>query len=136
VLPATLGCPFNFLDREDKLRVLICGGRDFCDAAWLARAMDDIHARTPISEVIAGGARGADTLGAEWASSRGIPLRVFMAEWETFGRAAGPIRNQRMLDEGKPMLVVAFPGGRGTADMVRRAEEDGVAVARISSEAA
>lgn len=46
----------------------------------------------------------------------------------TNGKAAGPIRNQRMLDEGKPDLVVAFPGGRGTADMVRRAKAAGVPV--------
>jgi hypothetical protein len=51
-----------------------------------------------------------------------------MADWNTHGRAAGPIRNQRMLDEVKPELVVAFPGGRGTADMVRRAREAGVNV--------
>ena len=110
------------------MRVLICGGREFQDETWLWSVMDETHTKTPISEVIAGGAPGADTLGAEWAAGRGIPCRVFMADWENLKRAAGPIRNQRMLDEGKPELVVAFPGGRGTADMVRRAREAGVAV--------
>lgn len=113
------------------MRVLICGGREFQDVTWLWSVMDGLHAQSPISEVIAGGAKGADTLGAEWAADRGIPCRVVMADWNTHGRAAGPIRNQRMLDEGRPELVVAFPGGRGTADMVRRAREAGVAVVLV-----
>jgi hypothetical protein len=49
-----------------------------------------------------------------------------MADWEKLGRSAGPIRNQAMLDEGRPDLVVAFPGHHGTADMVRRARAAGV----------
>jgi YspA, cpYpsA-related SLOG family len=110
------------------MRVLICGGRQFEDAGFLWQAMDNIHARQPISEVIAGGAAGADTLGASWALERGIPCRVFMADWEKLGRSAGPIRNQVMLDEGRPDLVVAFPGHHGTADMVKRAREAGVPV--------
>ena len=75
---------------------------------------------------------GADTLGAEWAKAQGIPCEVYMADWEGLGRKAGPIRNQRMLDEGKPDLVVAFPGGRGTADMVRRARSAGLDVLEIA----
>ena len=75
---------------------------------------------------ITGGA--ADTLAAEWAQARAIPCRLFLADWTTHGRAAGPIRDQAMLDTGKPDLVVAFVGDRGTADMVRRAREAGVLV--------
>ena len=98
----------------------------------LSERLAAIHGERPISLVIAGGARGADTLGAEWAKGQGIPCEVYMADWEGLGRKAGPIRNQRMLDEGKPDLVVAFPGGRGTADMVRRAHAAGLAVLVIS----
>jgi len=56
---------------------------------------------------------------------------VFLANWRTHGKAAGPIRNQQMLDEGRPHLVVAFPGGTGTADMVRRAKAAGVPVMEV-----
>jgi len=80
--------------------------------------------------VIAGGARGADTMAARWAESRGVELYVVTAEWDKLGRKAGPIRNQRMLSEHKPELAVAFPGGRGTDDMVRRAESAGILVLR------
>jgi hypothetical protein len=56
---------------------------------------------------------------------------VYPADWAKHGRAASPIRNQQMLDEGRPNLVVAFPGGRGTADMVRRARSAGVEVIEV-----
>jgi hypothetical protein len=78
--------------------------------------------------VIAGGARGADTLAAQWAADRGIPAEVYMADWQGQGRKAGPIRNQRMLDEGRPDLVAAFPGGKGTAGMMALARKAGVPV--------
>ena len=66
---------------------------------------------------------------AEWAR---IPVKEYPADWQKHGRAAGPIRNQQMLDEGKPDLVVAFDGGRGTADMIARAEKAGVRVVRAT----
>ena len=55
---------------------------------------------------------------------------VFPAEWDKYGVSAGPIRNQKMIDEGKPDLVFAFPGGRGTTDMIRRAAVAGIRVVR------
>lgn len=115
------------------IAVLVCGGRNFEDVAWLRSALDRLHTEVPFARVIAGGARGVDTLAAEWAVARGIPADVFMADWEGLGRKAGPIRNQRMLDEGKPDLVVAFPGDRGTADMVRRARDAGIEVTLVEA---
>jgi hypothetical protein len=110
------------------MRVVICGGRQFADAAFLWKTIDEFHAKTPITEVIVGGAVGADTLGEHWAKDRRVPYRIFMADWATHGRAAGPIRNKAMLDEGKPDLVVAFPGGSGTANMLSQARAAGVKV--------
>jgi predicted Rossmann-fold nucleotide-binding protein len=101
-----------------KRKVLVCGGRDFDERGALYAALDRLHAELAFAVVIAGGARGADTLAVDWATDRGIPTEVYMAECERLGRKAGRIRNQRMLDEGKPNLVVAFPGGKGTAGMV------------------
>lgn len=117
------------------MRVLVCGGRDFLgDEAWnlVMETLSAIHAETPITAVIQGGASGADRLGRYWAEMRGIKSVTVPALWAEHGRAAGPIRNQRMLDDFKPALVVAFPGGRGTADMVRRAEAAGVPVQRAT----
>lgn len=112
------------------LRVLVCGGRDFGDGLMLDDALSRVRHHRGVSHLIHGGARGADALADVWARYHGVPRSVFFAQWHTHGKAAGPIRNQRMLDEGKLDLVVAFPGGRGTEDMVRRATEAGVRVWR------
>ena len=117
------------------MKVLVCGGRDYADRDHLNAELDRLHAERTFTLVIAGGARGADTLAAEWAASRGVPCDVYMADWEGLGRKAGPIRNGRMLAEGKPDLVVGFPGGRGTAHMCRIAREAGVEVIEIAGKA-
>ncbi len=111
--------------------VLVCGGRDFEDREHLDTTLDAIHARTPISLVIHGGAKGADMMACEWAEANGVTYRRFLASWITDGKAAGPIRNARMLAEGKPDLVVAFPGGKGTTDMITKAQAKGVTVTII-----
>ena len=111
------------------MRVLVCGGRDFSDAITLGSWLGGIHKNSgPITLLIEGGSRGADRMARKFAEWRGIPVRTFRAEWNKHGRAAGMIRNARMLAEGKPDLVVAFPGGRGTADMIKRARAAGVRV--------
>lgn len=109
------------------MRVLVCGGRNYRDYETLSRALSEIKPRL----VIDGGARGADWMASSWALENGVLSRTYRADWNAHGKAAGPIRNQRMLDEGKPDLVVAFPGGRGTADMVRRARQAGIPVQEI-----
>ena len=99
------------------LRVLVCGGRTYSDA----RTMFSVLTPLDIAIVIHGGATGADAIAARYARANNISVKKYAADWRKYGHAAGPIRNQRMLDDGKPDLVVAFPGGAGTADMVRRA---------------
>ncbi|GAB6842405.1 putative Rossmann-fold nucleotide-binding protein [Methylorubrum rhodinum] len=124
------------------MRVLVCGGRDL-DAAdvwnWLERFGHQDAAEAlgwpslpRITTVIHGGARGADEGAAQWAESEGLRVLSFPADWKKHGKSAGPIRNARMLREGKPVVVLAFPGGRGTADMIRQAEAAGIPVRRIA----
>ncbi len=107
-------------------RILVCGGRDYADAKRVAHILDCFHKAHPFAVVIEGGARGADNLGYTWAQLNGIPTETYEADWKAHGKKAGPLRNQRMIDEGKPDLVVAFSGGRGTADMLRRAQAAGI----------
>jgi predicted polyphosphate/ATP-dependent NAD kinase len=85
-----------------------------------------------LTSIIHGGATGADAAAAYWAKRTMIECQVFKADWKTQKRAAGPIRNQRMIDEGRPDLVVAFLGGDGTADMVKRARKAGIEVREIA----
>lgn len=81
--------------------------------------------------VIQGGATGADEHARTWCYVAGVQCITCLALWEKHGKAAGPIRNQKMLDDFQPELVLAFAGGRGTADMVRRAKAAGVLVREI-----
>lgn len=116
-------------------RVLVCGGRDFRDKATGYGVLDRQHAEQPISCIIEGGANGADYIAMRWAEDRGVLCKEFCADWNKHGRAAGPIRNQEMLNVGLPDVVIAFKGGRGTADMVRRARSAGVRVVEIAPDA-
>lgn len=113
------------------MRLLVCGGRDFSDKNALWIVLDQIHAATPIAVIIHGAAAGADTMAGEWAVARGVPVepyRVEAEDWKLYGGRAGNRRNQLMLDEGKPDLVLATPGGSGTRDMKARARKAGVKV--------
>lgn len=119
------------------MRVLVCGGRGYADRASVSLALAPYRPAsiTDASEVILilGGAPGADTLAEEWADVWGVRKRIFPADWKTYGRSAGPRRNARMLEEGKPDLVIAFPGGTGTADMKRRAKAAGVPIVEVTA---
>jgi hypothetical protein len=110
------------------MRVVVTGGRDFADTALVDRALSAVHRKHGISTLIEGEARGADRLCAQWAVRLDIPVARFPADWDTHGKRAGHLRNQQMIDEGKPNAAVAFPGGRGTADMVRRLHSAGIPV--------
>lgn len=111
------------------MRVLVCGGRNFNDALTLGSWLGGIHKNDgPITLLIEGGARGADYMARKFAEWQKIPVKTFEADWDRYGNAAGPIRNKQMLDEGKPDLVLAFEGGRGTANMVEQAKAVGVRV--------
>lgn len=111
-------------------RILVCGGRDYLNYEAVVGVLDRLwgpdYLDTPT--ILSGGAKGADALAKAYAFSSELPYEEYPADWKQHGKAAGFIRNQKMLDEGKPDLVVAFPGGSGTADMVRRARKAGVEV--------
>lgn len=113
-------------------RVLVCGGRDYRDQARVFAVLDKLHNEAGISCIIQGGAKGADRLASMWADRARVDDELYEADWENQGSFAGPARNKRMLEEGRPDLVVAFPGGRGTADMVRKARRAGVEVVEIA----
>ncbi len=113
------------------MRVLVCGGRDYTDRGFLYTVLDNIHTSTPISCVIEGGAMGADSLAKLWAINNQVSVETYEAQWKQYGRAAGPIRNRQMLNEGKPDIVIAFAGGKGTRNMVKQAKERFVPVRTV-----
>ena len=124
-------------------RILVCGGRDFnnkillhdvldhicLDRGWVLQP-DDYGNYLPDVVIIEGGAKGADRLAFDWAITNWCTVQTYKADWEAHKKAAGPIRNEKMLKEGKPDLVVAFPTekSKGTWHMVDIAKKAGVEV--------
>jgi hypothetical protein len=105
------------------LRVLVCGGRDWRDAELVESTLSRLHAaRGPFDRLIHGGARGVDRIAGKWARKNGVLEWDFLPEWHRAGTPDGAARNQRMIAEAAPDLVIAFPGGPGTADLVERAK--------------
>jgi hypothetical protein len=117
------------------MKVLVCGGRDWRDADFIASTLDRLHAaRGPFERLIHGGARGVDRLAGKWAREHGVLEWDFLPEWHRARAQDGLTRNQRMIVEGSPDLVIAFSGGRGTADMVERARGARIEVIEIDAE--
>lgn len=128
------------------MRVLVTGGRNYANKER-ALGKEGEEARTILAAVerereriwqvlwtlgpmvvIEGAAKGTDQAAYEWAREAGVMPCRFRAEWTRYGNYAGVRRNGVMLREGQPDLVLAFPGGRGTRDMVERARKAGVPV--------
>lgn len=118
----------------DDMRILVCGGREYNDREAVERELRHLTAQQ-LGEVvvITGGYAGADSLAAHEAHRLGFHVAEVRALWETYDRAAGPRRNKAMLAL-QPTLVLAFPGGRGTADMIRQAEAAGIPVRKVGSD--
>ena len=125
------------------MRVLVCGGRDFADKnrEEYKFVFSVLHCLCELASeeynpfdswlptdivIIEGGARGADNAAGDFALVNFCQHIQFPADWKTHGKKAGYIRNKQMLDEGKPDLVIAFLGGKGTAMMVDLATKAGV----------
>lgn len=108
--------------------VLVCGGRDYNDYTNVFRTLYKIYGEHGITLIVHGGATGADSLAEKFAKEYEIPSLRVPAQWKKFGVPAGPIRNAQMLDFMgiHPDLVVAFPGGPGTANMVKLARNTGI----------
>ncbi len=107
------------------MKVLVCGSRDWQDED---RILDEIT-EAGATEIITGDCRGADKLALKCAARLGLPAKMFPALWGRHGKAAGPSRNQEMVDE-KPDVCLAFvlPGSRGTWDTVNRCKRAGIPV--------
>jgi hypothetical protein len=103
------------------MRILVCGGRDFKDRDLLYKTMLPYMNEEDLT-IIHGAASGADSLARIWAEAFAHKVESYPADWNKYGKRAGYIRNTQMLNEGKPDLVIAFPGGKGTQMMINLAE--------------
>jgi predicted Rossmann-fold nucleotide-binding protein len=107
------------------MKILVCGGRDFNDKerldGYLQSVIDEQNEKVAI---IQGGARGADALAKAFAVRHGIPCIEILPNWVFYGKRAGHLRNYYMLEYCEPNFIIAFPGGAGTANMIKQASED------------
>ena len=124
-------------DTGISVRIIVCGGRHFDDYNRMRSTIDGVIAEIGSSvtavEIVSGHCAGADQLGEKYAEEHGYPCKVFPANWEKHGRAAGPIRNSEMIkyaSEAEVPVVVAFrsPRTRGTNDTVKKATKKGFKV--------
>lgn len=115
--------------------VVVTGGRRYERRDTVFGVLDEHHERHPIRLLVQGGATGADTFAKEWAKARGIPCVTEDAEWDKYGRPAGYIRNEQMINDYCPRWVISFPGGKGTLHCTRYAYRAGCKVREINGEA-
>ena len=113
------------------MRLLVCGGRHFEDAEMVHHELTALHWRKPISVVVHGSIAGVGIIAEEWARRHGIAVVRYPPNWEFYGKKAEGLRSDFMLTDSRPDFVVAFPGGRHTADLVQRAINVGLAVLAI-----
>ncbi len=125
--PPPGGWPQAVHPPDQPYTVLVSGGTEFRDAAYLCQVMNALDPKPEL--IIHGAARGADTLAGSWARLRGVPVIEYPADWRpggVFNPRAGMIRNQQMIDEGVPHLVIGFPGGTGTEATLKFAKRAGI----------
>lgn len=119
-------------------RLLVTGGRDFADWRYVYGWLDRAHLQYGFTLLVHGGARGVDTLCDTWARSHGVQPCRCDALWPYYRsrgvvKAAGAIRNGNML-KLSPQLVIAFPGGTGTSNMLIQAREAGFACVNLADD--
>lgn len=109
-----------------RFQVVIAGGRDFSDYQLLCQKCDIFFRDKTPTAIISGMARGADSLGVQYAQEHGIQIMQFPADWAGLGKRAGMVRNLQMLDVAD--AVIAFWNGvsRGTGHMVSEAKKRGL----------
>lgn len=110
------------------IHILCCGGRDYQDEAFVFARLDEAQQKYGDFAIIHGGARGADLLCDSYGKSKGLPVAVIFANWNFYGKKAGSLRNQWMLEMFRPDLGIAFPGGIGTANMVSQLKRNDIPV--------
>ena len=124
-------------DEDEPYVIVVTGDRCYSDVDLISEVLGIYRKKYPKLEIIQGGATGVDTIALTYAQHFKIPCQSFKANWKMWGRAAGPLRNQEMLDDGNPSLVLAFHNNisksKGTKDMIKRCVDRHVLVLLIDN---
>lgn len=111
------------------MKLIIAGGRDYVDEDTLSKEVwEYIHYLEKtydkaVTEIVCGGAKGADLLGKEYAKSREYAYKEFPAEWNKHGKFAGPIRNEGMADYADALIAFWDGKSKGTKNMIENAKK-------------
>lgn len=108
------------------MKTIIAGSRTITDYGTVEQAI--IESGFYISEVVSGKAKGVDTLGEQWATKNGLPIEAFPANWDEYGKSAGPIRNKEMAEYADALIAVWDGNSRGTQHMIITAVQAGLKV--------
>jgi hypothetical protein len=107
------------------MKIIATGGRAYKDAAYVNTVLSEIRPTI----ICIGDARGLDKLVLEWAKAHSCPVKIYKAEWDKYGLAAGPLRNKKMIEENRDAeKLIAFPGGLGTKNCIQQASRAGIAI--------
>jgi hypothetical protein len=107
---------------DKRFKCIVAGGRSFDDYEHLKATLDLYLCLKTNIEIVSGGASGADKLGERWANEKGIDIKLFPADWDTYGRAAGPIRNEEMAKYADACIVFWDGKSKGTLSMIESAK--------------
>lgn len=107
------------------MKILVTGGRDFKDEKYIYSVLDEYKGK--ITLLITGDATGVDAIAVKWAIKNNIKNVVYFADWISFGKSAGPIRNFQMLNLNPDIeVILAFPGGKGTKNMIKQGKQHNI----------
>lgn len=104
-----------------KSRVIVAGSRSFTNFQFLQQKLDKMLGNLDDIEIVGGGAKGTDTLGEWWAEKRGLPFKLFSADWQRLGKSAGYQRNEKMAQYATHLVAFWDGKSRGTEHMIARA---------------
>lgn len=113
--------------------IAVTGGRDYIPSPEDYDWFDALTKSLGITLLLNGGARGVDRCIRAHCQRLGIKTKTYEANWKKYGYSAGPVRNRQMLDDGKPRVLIAFPGGKGTNDCIKAANERRIKVYKRTS---
>jgi len=112
------------------MKTIVAGGRDFTDFNFLSTILD--KKANSITEIVCGGAKGADAMGKKWAELRNVPVKMFPADWKRYGRGAGPKRNTEMANYAEQLIAFWDGESKGTKHMINQAKKLGLEVQIIN----
>ena len=105
------------------MKVIVAGSRNFHDSNFIYKKLDFLFSKISSIEIVEGGCRGVDLIAKQYAKDRSLPYKEFPANWEVYGKKAGPIRNEQMALYADGL--VAFYDGKsaGTGNMIQTAQK-------------